>query len=70
MPIAATTLTPEVPPLPDLTDTHELALALFKYGLAEGPDDLAIAMNISRQRATALCEELVAWGLLSPDGSD
>ena len=44
---------------------HEIVLALFKYGLATEPHEVAIALDISDEEAGRLCEDLVAAGLLA-----
>lgn len=44
---------------------HEVVLALFKYGLASEPQDVAIVMGISDDEARRVCDDLVAAGLLA-----
>jgi hypothetical protein len=49
-----------------LTEDHELVLALFKYGLAHGHEDVAGALGIEESVAHRLCRDLVAAGLVGP----
>ena len=41
---------------------HEVVLALFKYGLASEPQDVALVMGISDDEARRVCDDLVAAG--------
>jgi len=43
---------------------HEVALALFKYGVVRNPSELAVALRIPESTATELCRDLVAAALL------
>ena len=47
------------------TPFHEIVLALFKYGLATEPHEVAIAMEISDEEAERMCDDLVEAGLLA-----
>lgn len=47
------------------TPLHEVVLALFKYGLATEPHEVAIAMEISDEEAERICDDLVDAGLLA-----
>lgn len=51
----------------DADHLHEVVLALFKYGLATEPREVAIAMEISDEEAERMCEDLVEAGLLAAD---
>jgi hypothetical protein len=48
-----------------LSETHEVAFALFKYGLASDYRELATAMRISPVDARQVCEDLECVGLLA-----
>jgi hypothetical protein len=45
----------------------EVVLALFRYGLATDPREVAIAMRISDDEARRVCDDLVAAGLLAAE---
>lgn len=46
---------------------HEIVVALFRYGLASEPHDIAIVMKIPDDQAHRVCDELVAAGLLAAE---
>jgi DNA-binding IclR family transcriptional regulator len=50
-----------------LSERHEVALALFKYGLASDPDELAAAMRIPPHEARRVCADLASAGLIAGD---
>ncbi len=59
-PVDVTAAVPDFP----LSDRHEYVLALFKYGLVDTPQDLAMVMSIAESEARRMCDELTEAGLL------
>jgi DNA-binding MarR family transcriptional regulator len=51
-----------------LSDLQALVLAIFMYGLADTPADVAQALRMPVADATALCEQLSDAGLIDGEG--
>ena len=61
-------VTEAVPDSP-LSDRHEYVLALFKYGLVDSPQDLAVVMSVTESEARRMCGELIEAGLLDGEAA-
>jgi len=52
----------------DLTDRQALILALFRYGLASTPEDVAQELKIGVREAVTICRRLARDGLIHAAG--